>query len=71
MDNRQWTEWTMDRMDNGQNGQWTFIIENQTFDTNFWLLDIGQWAINYQHWTNNFFVMDNRQWTEWTMDIYY
>ena len=29
MDNRQWTEWTMDRMDNGQNGQWTFSIENQ------------------------------------------
>ena len=62
MDNEQQT------IDNGQNGQWTFIIENQTFDTNFWLLDIGQWAINYQHWTNKFCVMDNRQWTEWTMD---
>ena len=46
MDNEQQT------IDNGQNGQWTFIIENQTFDNNFWLLDIGQWAINYQHWTN-------------------
>ena len=31
-----------------------------------WLFDIGQWAMNYKHWTMAMLDMDTGQWTMYT-----